>query len=91
VAADARTPDAANKRGGAPQGVPQTTATAPASPAASTLREGDRCGGCGYWWWERDEDRGPGWHSLVPISYADTPELARIVACPTCEELQHGR
>lgn len=49
---------------------------------SGAYREGDRCVSCGYWWWERD---GEGWHSLVPITYADCPDTARIVApCATC-------
>lgn len=46
-----------------------------------TYAEGDRCAVCGYWFWDRPAED-VGWHSLVPITYADTPELRRIVFCP---------
>jgi rubredoxin len=46
------------------------------------FREGDRCRTCGYWYWERN---GEGWHSLVPITYADHPEEAHGVLCPVCK------
>lgn len=54
-------------------------------------QEGDRCTGCGFWWWaataaERASGAAaqPGWHSLVPITLADHPELARPVQCGVC-------
>ncbi len=47
---------------------------------ARIYREGDRCQVCGHWYWASD---GEGWHSLVPITYADTPELARPTYCPS--------
>jgi hypothetical protein len=48
------------------------------------FREGDRCEACGYWYWQHD---GEGWHSLVPITYADNPTRARMTVCPECEAL----
>lgn len=53
------------------------------SGTARRFKEGDRCSVCRYWYWERD---GEGWHSLVPITFADTPELANEIDwCGKCE------
>jgi hypothetical protein len=49
------------------------------STAIESYQEGDRCTVCRYWWWDDNC-----WHSLVPILYHDTPELAVPVVCPRC-------
>lgn len=51
------------------------------TPTGTIYREGDRCHDCGHWYWERD---GKGWHSLVPITFADHPEAATEVICSSC-------
>lgn len=60
---------------------------------SADYREGDRCCVCGYWYWELDGL----WHSLVPITFTDTPELRRLVFCglhfpnpPTEADVERG-
>jgi hypothetical protein len=56
------------------------TERAPSNGAVASYGDGNRCDRCRHWFWESDG----GWHSLVPITYADTPELSRPSICPNC-------
>lgn len=52
-------------------------------PDCPRFREGDRCTGCGCWYWNDDR-----WHTLVPKMWAHREHTARPVQCGLCRETE---